>query len=155
MKNKKSHTPDMRDLEQVGTGCTCSHLRKAARAVTQLYDEVLRPSGLRATQFTLLAAIRIQEPVPVNHLADSTVMDPTTMSRNLKLLEREGLIAITPGSSDRRRRDVALTRQGARALADAYPLWQGAQEIVSENLGAKRLKTLISGLAATVDAVRE
>lgn len=123
--------------------------------MTQLYDEILRPSGLRATQFSLLAAVRLQEPVAVNQLAESAVMDRTTLTRNLKPLEREGLVTVTPGSSDRRRREVSLTAKGAEALAAAYPLWHEAQAIVSENLGGQQLDTLLSGLKETVEAVRE
>ncbi len=135
--------------------CPCFHLRRAARVVTQLYDEILRPSGLRGTQFTLLVGIRMLQPVPVHQLAESTATDRTTLTRNLKPLERQGLVAIAPGASDRRRREVSLTAKGEDALAAAYPLWQEAHEIVSENLGGERLEALISGLRETVEAVRE
>ena len=90
-------------------------VRKAARAVTKLYEEVLRPIGLRATQFSLLMATRVMGPVTVVKLAQVTVMDRTTLTRNLQILEKRGLIAIKPGE-DRREREINLT-----AVRDGSP----------------------------------
>ncbi|MFQ5520815.1 MAG: MarR family winged helix-turn-helix transcriptional regulator [Candidatus Methylomirabilia bacterium] len=134
---------------QIGAVCACANLRRAARAVTQLYDEALRPTGLRVTQLTLLVAARRLEPVTVTRLAEATVMDRTTLTRDLKPLEREGFIRIEPGG-DRRVREVTLTDQGRKALARALPLWEKAQSRVATGLGQARLRRLLSDLSATV-----
>src|ERR687896_523796 len=82
-------------------GCACFNLRKVARAVTHLYDETLRPAGLRATQFSLLIAARMAGPVSLTHLAELTVMDRTTLTRNLELLQKQELIDVAAGGGKR------------------------------------------------------
>ncbi|MFQ5883441.1 MAG: MarR family winged helix-turn-helix transcriptional regulator [Candidatus Methylomirabilales bacterium] len=133
--------------------CACFNLRKAARAITQLYDEGLRPSGLRATQLSILAVTRKLGPVTVTRLAEETVTDRTTLTRNLKLLEEQGLIRIAPGQ-DRREREVTLTERGRKALVDAFPLWKRVQDRVAKSLGPERLRRLLADLAATVALTR-
>lgn len=133
----------------VANTCACFNLRKASRTVTQLYDEILQPSGLLATQFTLLVAIAIAGSVTITRLAEKLVMDRTTLTRNLKPLERQGLIEIAPGQ-DQRTRVVTLTASGREALAKAIPLWEQAQASVVEGLGQNRWSTLLSNLADTV-----
>ncbi len=120
---------DLKIARQTGLDCACFNLRKATRLATQLYDEKLRPVGLRATQFPLLVTIRLLGPVSVNELAEELVMDRTTLTRNLKPLERDGLIESRPGS-DRRVREVLLSAHGHQVLKRAHPLWQEAQEEV-------------------------
>lgn len=118
--------PGRAELTEVAAGCACKHLRRTARAVTQLYDDTLRPSGLRITQFTLLVAVAISEPVPITRLADALDLDRTTLARDLKPLTERGLVQVAAGE-DRRTREVRLTRQGREAVGRAYPLWQRAQ----------------------------
>jgi DNA-binding MarR family transcriptional regulator len=129
--------------------CVCFNLRKVARAVTQLYDEALRPAGLRATQFSLLVAVRRKGPVSVTHLAELTVMDRTTLTRNLELLQKQGLIEVVSGR-DRRTRIVTITAQGNAALAEALPLWQKVQTHVVDTLGEKRWSTMQANLSEMV-----
>jgi len=136
-----------------GAECVCGNLRKAARAVTQLYDEVLRPTGLRVTQFSILGATMAMEPVTVSRLAEATVTDRTTLTRNLKLLQEQGLIRVDPGN-DRREREVTLTDQGRKAVAKAYPLWQKAQTHVVKGLGEGRWRGLRGELSAVVSLTR-
>src|SRR5919106_4818042 len=81
--------------------CACFNLRKATRAVTQLYDDALRPSGLRCTQFSLLTLLRASGTVAMTELAEDAVMDRTTLARNLDILEREGLVRVRPGEDAR------------------------------------------------------
>ncbi len=133
--------------------CVCGSLRKAARAVTQLYDEVLRPTGLRVTQFGILGATMAMEPVTVTRLAEATVTDRTTLTRNLKLLEKQGLIRVNSGN-DRREREVTLTDQGRKAVAKAYPLWQKVQHKVVNSLGEERWQVLRQELSAVVSLTR-
>jgi len=133
--------------------CTCFNLRKAARAVTQLYDEFMRPTGLRATQFSLLTVIRIAGKISITALAQEAVMDRTTLKRNLELLEREGLVRIQPGD-DARVREVSLTAAAQKKLAAALPYWTRAQNHVTRKLGPARSDQLLSNLSAAIGAAQ-
>jgi DNA-binding MarR family transcriptional regulator len=139
---------------RTGQTCACFNLRRAARAVTQHYDEVLRPSGLRATQFTLLTVIRGRGPIAIQQLARVLVMDRTTLTRNLKPLREAGLVEIEPGS-DRRVREVSLTEKGHETLLQAFPLWQQAQGDFETRLGSAQLEALLSGLSVSVDVAQQ
>ncbi|MEM7588037.1 MAG: MarR family winged helix-turn-helix transcriptional regulator [Acidobacteriota bacterium] len=147
--------PEFTEMASMPTHCASYNLRRADRVVTQLYDEALRESGLKSTQFTLLSAVRIAGPVAINCLAERLVMDRTTLTRNLRLLQKEGWVEIHPGSRDRRVREVSLTEEGGRVQEGAFPLWQKAQSEVAERLGTERLYDLLAGLNATVEAIRD
>ncbi len=134
--------------------CACFNLRKTTRAITQLYDEALRPSGLRCTQFSLLVAAMMLEPVTVTHLAEIVVMDRTTLARNIVPLEKEGLIKVTPGD-DQRTRIVALTLRGKEVLSEAFPLWEKAQSRVVRGLGEERWNALKANLKEAVTLANE
>jgi DNA-binding MarR family transcriptional regulator len=129
--------------------CACSNLRQAARAVTQLYDDALRPAGLRSTQFTLLATLRATGPVALTALAERAVLDRTTLARNLAVLRREGLVRMRSGT-DARVRMIELTGSGTARLAQATPRWRAAQRAMADGLGPKRLAHLLDHLAAAV-----
>jgi DNA-binding MarR family transcriptional regulator len=129
--------------------CTCFNLRKAARAVTQFYDEAVRPSGLRMTQFSLLMVIRIAGRMRITELAEAAVMDRTTLKRNLALLEREGLVRIEPGE-DARVREVTLTKAAEKRLVAALPYWERAHAQVTGKLGQARADRLLRDLTAAI-----
>ena len=124
-------------------GCTCLRLRKAARRATQIYDRHLEPSGLTITQFGVLAHLYGRDGVTIGTLADMLVMDPTTLTRNLRPLIGRDLVALRPGDDDRRTRVARLTAAGRRALTEAVPFWQQAQQQVTRLLG--------SGIAAALN----
>jgi DNA-binding MarR family transcriptional regulator len=148
-------TPRLSERAQaaaIAAQCSCFNLRKAARTVTQLYDRVLRPTGLRITQFTLLTLISGFGTISVTTLAKVAVMDHTTLVRNLQLLERAGLVRSRPGR-DRRVRQVGLTKRGRWRLAPARRLWADAQAAVAGKLGSERFGRLLADLTATVHAV--
>src|SRR5215208_7783388 len=136
-------------LEEVARACACANLRKAARAVTQLFDGVLAPSGLKSTQFTLLVTSRLMGETTVGELAGTMAMDRTTLSRNLKPLVREGLLEVRPGE-DGRTRLVRVTTAGERSLDEAYPLWQQAQQETVSALGEERYEALLGDVAQAV-----
>ena len=133
--------------------CTCFNLRKAARAVTQFYDAVLQPSGMKTTQFTVLAVARRLGPVPVTRLAHELVMDRTTLTRNLRPLKAHGWIRILPGE-DRRARMVEITPSGRDVLADAIPLWRDAQSRLVNGLGTEEWRDLLARLRTTVSFIQ-
>lgn len=125
--------------------CACANLRKAARAVTQFFDARLAPSGLRSTQLGILATLHHLGPRKLSDLADVLVMDRTTLTRNLRPLERRGLIQLDPGD-DRRTRRVALTSDGRESMRKAFPLWCEAQSEVAGRLGTDRWKEIAASL---------
>jgi DNA-binding MarR family transcriptional regulator len=114
--------------------CTCLALRKAARAVTQHYDRLLRPVGLRATQFGLLVVLTQSGPVPMSRLADLMGMDRTSLTRNLRPLETKGQVSVSEDAEDRRVHVVAITSKGRAALRTALPAWRQAQASLGERL---------------------
>ncbi|MEO0533318.1 MAG: MarR family transcriptional regulator [Cyanobacteria bacterium P01_A01_bin.123] len=126
--------------------CLCNHLRKADRVIRQIYDEALRPYGLKATQFTLLNAIRLREPIKQTDLAERMVTDRTTLTRNLSSLERQGLVQFQSGA-DRRVKEISLTAQGHQRLAEAYPHWKQAQTKTEELLGKHQVSKLLTELS--------
>jgi DNA-binding MarR family transcriptional regulator len=130
--------------------CNCLALRAAARHVTQFYDQVLAPSGLRTTQFSILAKLKRQGPQPINALAAGLVMDRTTLGRNILPLQRDGLISIGASAGDRRAKQLELTKAGARRLRAAAKLWYGAQARFDAVFGAKRAGDLRALMAAVV-----
>jgi DNA-binding MarR family transcriptional regulator len=107
--------------------CSCTALRKATRRISQLYDAVLAPSGLKTTQRAMMAQIRRSEPTTVGALAHVLVMDSGALAHTLKPLERDGLVSITVDANDRRNRLIALTRHGRAKLTETDALWLTAQ----------------------------
>lgn len=122
--------------------CNCLAVRQAARHVTQFYDAFLLPAGLRTTQFSILAKLRRLGPMTINRLAAEMVMDRTTLGRNIRPLQREGLLAVAPGQSDRRSKELRLTEPGAGRLRTAVEGWTKAQERFDAAFGAARAAEL-------------
>ncbi len=116
--------------------CVCGTLRMVSRAVTQLYDEVLRPSGLRVTQFSILEVMTRMGEANLRQLEDALAIDQTTLTRSLNLLERDGVIERVP-HPDGRIKAMRLAPKGRRALEVARPLWAQAQKKVLRELGTK------------------
>ncbi len=108
--------------------CSCLALRQAARVVTQLYDQHLAASGLRTTQYSILARLDRLGPQTINSLAAELVMDRTTLGRNILPLERDGLLRIRQNAADARSRDLELTAKGAKQLRAARARWLEAQK---------------------------
>lgn len=133
--------------------CTGFNLRKASRAVSQFYDEMLRPAGIRGTQYSLLVILQMQSPITVTQLAERAVMDRTTLTRNLEVLQKQGLVEVISGA-DRRTRRVSLTANGLEVLHKAYPLWLQAQSKIRETISEERLQTLLQNLMELVQAAR-
>ncbi len=132
--------------------CVCLAVRQAARHVTQFYDRCLAPSGLRTTQFSLLAKLRRQGPMTIHVLAADMVMDRTTLGRNILPLERDGLIRIEPAASDRRSKELHLTRRGEKRLEAASKAWAEAQARFDSAFGGARaadLRALLRAVTTT------
>jgi DNA-binding MarR family transcriptional regulator len=140
-------------FSNLGRVCVNYNLRKASRAVNQVFDTCLRPTGLRASQFAVLVALTQTDTVTITRLARWLVMDRTTLSRNLRPLAARGFLVIASGA-DRREQEIHLTPLGEEALRNAYPYWEKAQANISDGLGPKRWKRLLKALAATVSHAR-
>jgi len=123
------------------SACACMNLRKTARLIAQFYDRRLQPSGLRTTQFTLLVTLGCHAPVSVTNLAEHLGMDRTTLTRNLRLLGREGLIHEQKGE-DARVRMLCLTKKAQALITKTRPFWEKAQSEFLEKFGKRRWRKL-------------
>lgn len=140
----KTKTPKI-DLADCPS-CVSFNIRKAMRAVSQHYDQIMAPSGLRGTQFTILTALNILGDLTITDLAEYLVMERTTLTRNLKPLEKERYLKVLPGPQDSRTRRVNLTAAGKKAQKAAMPYWQKAQDEMVDYLGKSNAKQFISDL---------
>ena len=131
--------------------CICVNLRRAARAVSNLYDEALAGAGIKITQFSLLRAVQRTEPVAVSALAGELELDRTTLARNLLPLQRDGLVMLASGS-DQRVTEVRITAAGRAAIARALPMWQAAQLQIGRLLTRGRIVELAEIAAETTAA---
>ena len=129
----------------VAPACTCGRLRRAARALTQLYDDAMAPAGLRVTQFSLLRTLAASGTVRISDLANRLLLDRTALSRNLDPLVDQGYVDIAQGD-DARTREAMLTKRGTAALKAATPYWVHAQKEVGARIGREKLDALIAVL---------
>ena len=145
-------SPGVELWTEVMRTCGSFNLRKATRVVTQLYDDILQPTGLRSTQVILLVALAAEGEMSLSYMARELIMSPSTLSRTLIPLERDGLIEIV--SNGRRGKLVRLTAAGETALRNAVPYWRKAQEKFLEQTGAVAWKELNEKLSGLVAATR-
>lgn len=131
--------------EQINAHCCCFNMRKVNRAVTQFYDEYLEPTGIRITQYTLLVEIAGSDVKTLSEIAANLIMDRTTLTRNLKPLQKAGYITNTK-TVDKRSKSYVLTDKGHKVIADATPLWQEAQDKIIHAFGNHEYKVLCEEL---------
>lgn len=148
----RKQTPHSKKRSEIVQNCTCFNLRKTTRAVTQLYDEALKPCGLYATQFTLLAAISSNDKVTITELSKALIMDRTTLTRNLHPLQKNGWVEVIPGE-DKRTRILSLTRPGKKLLKEAMTHWSQVQKQVVKTLGKRNWEELLDNLLLTVKRI--
>jgi DNA-binding MarR family transcriptional regulator len=129
------------DLAECGD-CLCLASRRAARTITRAFDKHLRPHGIRATQFTLLAALQLKGPQSIGDLADFLGADRTTLTRNLALLEDQSLVRIRPHGDDARSRIVTIMPKGKSTLTGAFSAWRKAQSDLSTAIGSQMADSL-------------
>ena len=133
--------------------CACANLRRASRAVTQVYDQELRGSGLRVTQFTLLQALELSSSLTQGRLGELLSLDSTTLTRTLRPLLGRGWVRSLPGE-DRRERHFQLTPAGRRQLAYARHGWERAQQRLQTALGVRDWQGLHTVLVAVTEAAQ-
>lgn len=135
------------------TQCACSAARQVARVLTQLYDARLRAGGLEAPQFALMLSLEQCGPLSQVALARGHDMEKTTVSRNLKLLEAKGWIALSE-VEDRRVRQFKLTAAGRKQLAAAKPKWKKAQDELLASMGAGKWKAMFEAFQGVIQAAK-
>jgi DNA-binding MarR family transcriptional regulator len=140
-------------LREMTSQCACLNARKAARLLSQLYDAALRPVGVRSTQLPLLATIALRGSLTVTELAEAVVIDRTTLTRSLLLLEQRGWVRSTAGE-DLRMREINLTPSGREVLRRAIPLWEKAQALVRTSLGGGLADRIVADFASTVGKMK-
>jgi len=129
-------TTSLDQLDLTGTGyCASFNFRRTARAMTRMYDDAFRGTGLRSTQFTILIAIAKSQPASISALGSILVIDSTTLTRTLGKLQQEGLITVSK-RGERRQRFVNLTEAGVEALRESLPGWRAAHERFVKTIGA-------------------
>lgn len=144
--------PDPR-LDEIARACVALHVRMTARAVTRAYDEAMRPSGLKITQFVLLSALSTGQWKSVTELAERFALERTSLTRNLQLLAAEKLIE--PVECKGRASIYAVTEKGRAAIEIAIPYWRAAQDRIEGGLGQDRWSETRDGLRALRRVARE
>ena len=127
--------------------CYCIILRKASRRVTALYDEALAPFGINIAQFSALRTIKRNAPISLTDLGHKMELDRSTVGRNMKVLERMGLVAFSTGE-DQREAVLSLTPEGATLVETARPIWDEIQERLENRLGPEHARQLSELLEA-------
>jgi DNA-binding MarR family transcriptional regulator len=140
--------PSYATTRMVRDTCLCLHLQRAARAVARHFDQALHPLGLTNGQFSLLMALNRPEPPTIGNVAALLAMDRTTLTANLKPLERRGLVAVRIDSTDRRSRRLVLTTPGRDLLAEALPVWQSEHRAIEQLLAGSDADALRAELRA-------
>lgn len=122
--------------------CMCGNFRRTSRALTQLYEQALRPLGLRASQFTILQALSLAGEVSQGRLGEMLAMDSTTLTRTLQIMRRQGWVAERRGE-DRRERKLRLGKAGEMKLQRALPVWDEVQSLLRNHVGERVWKRLL------------
>ncbi|MFC4352917.1 MarR family winged helix-turn-helix transcriptional regulator [Fodinicurvata halophila] len=144
----ESNTVAYETTLEVRDSCLCLHVQRAARAVARRYDEALRPLGITNGQFSLMMSLNRPQPPAMKDVASLLAMDRTTLTANLKPLEKRGLIQVKVDPHDRRGRRLLLTDQGRELLAEAVPLWRATQEENRKLVNELGLDSLLEDLRA-------
>ena len=133
------------------TECSCNMFRESARKITQFYEGSLREVGIKPTQFSILAALANTGPIQLTQLADRLLLERTSLTRNLNVLERNCWVELQTGEEDLRQRVVSLSKKGYEQLDQAIPYWKMAQKAIANKMG----QDTITGLRKTLGEMTE
>src|SRR5438477_11657504 len=136
-------------------GCTCMRLRKASRRLSQIYDHSLESAGMTVTQYGLLGHLAKFDGIGIGALAERLIMDPTTLTRNLRPLERQGFVVTKPDRRDKRSRCLHLTASVRAAFESAKPAWVRAQRRIEKALGGAETWALNAALDRVLERLAE
>ena len=135
------------------SNCTNMKLRKATRLVTQAYDTEMQGAGIKSTQFTLLATLKVMGNPAITKLAEMMVMDRTTLSRNIKPLINKGLVT-NVSDEDQRVKQICLTAEGEALLSEGMPHWQKIQDSIVQRLGEQRWDQFLTDLEVVIEVMK-
>ena len=132
--------------------CPGIRIRQASRVLTRVYDEALRPLGVQSSQLSVLVAVAMfgEDGAMLGSVANALAMERTTLTRNVRPLERTGLLRVARSPDDARTRVIVLTRAGERLIESSYPLWERVTTRLRASLGAKNMTSLRAGLTEVV-----
>jgi DNA-binding MarR family transcriptional regulator len=133
---------------EVRDACLCLQVQRAARALARRYDVALRPLGLTSGQFSLLMSLNRPQPPTMGQVASVLAMDRTTLTANLKPLQRRRLVTVAADEEDKRTRRLRLTAAGRKRLVAALPVWRDTQARIAARLGASDPARLLADLLA-------
>ena len=142
------HELPLSATHEVRDACLCLHVQRAARALARRFDEVFRPLDLTHGQFSLLTSLNRPEPPSIGSVAALLAMDRTTLTANLKPLERRGLVKVSVDKDDKRSRRLTITAAGRALLAKAYPLWRQTHATIERQVTGCRPSNLRDALRA-------
>jgi len=145
----KRHKLPVEFTHRVRDTCLCLHTQRAARALARRFDDALRPTDLTHGQFSLLISLNRLEPATIGSVSALLAMDRTTLTANLKPLERRGLVKVAVDPADKRGRHLTLTPAGHALLVEAAPLWKRAHTATERLLGSDSgaLRTTLRALS--------
>lgn len=126
--------------------CICANLRKTTRVVTQLYDKVLQPTGLKATQYSMLVNISRHKDITISDLGEVMLLDQTTVTRNVNILKKGGYVKATKDIHDSRTKIISLTDMGTEKLKEATPIWLQLQERIVNDISKEQYKGFLENL---------
>ncbi|WP_417825519.1 MarR family winged helix-turn-helix transcriptional regulator [Thalassospira povalilytica] len=144
--NHNDQTVPFANTLMVRDSCLCLHVRRAARTIARRFDDAFRPLDLTSGQYSLLMSLNRPSPPHMKDVADLLAMDRTTLTANLKPLERRGLVEITPDPKDRRGRLLSLTKDGMALLARAFPIWKETQNQLESLVADSNARQLLADL---------
>jgi DNA-binding MarR family transcriptional regulator len=140
-------------LAEMARTCACFNFRKVSRSVTQLFDQILAPTGLRSTQLVILITGQLLGPSSIARLARELVMDRSTLTRNLKPLMTMGFMQFSQGGGGKQK-SVEITVEGQAALLRSAPYWERAQSHLLAKVGVDNWNRIVADMAAIVEATR-
>jgi len=132
--------------------CVCFNLRKSARAITQVYDNMFRSIGLRVSQLSIINSVNMIGSLTVQELADAIATDRTTIARNIKPLVRDGYIKVQTGE-DRRSKEIVSTAKGEAIAKKAMSIWQKYNDKITKKMGKARIEKLCKDLSVMLDGI--
>lgn len=136
----------------MNTPCASLHVRRAGRRLSQMYDQYLRPAGIRSTQYGMLRCVEGLPETFISDIGRVLGMDQTTVTRNVEKLEKAGFVASRPHPGDPRKKVVELTDKGKNKLEEAQPLWEEAQARIVSRMGDEKLGLLVQLLGEVTEA---
>jgi DNA-binding MarR family transcriptional regulator len=137
------------------TECSCNMIRTSARKITKFYESGLRETGIKPTQFSILAALANTGPIQLTQLADRLLLERTGLTRNLNVLQRNGWVELQTGEEDARQRVVSLSKNGYEQLDRAIPNWKKAQKAIVKEMGRDAISGLRRNLSKMAEVITE